>query len=95
MFVFGKLVDAIDTVVDFLQKFQTDVVVDLVCYRRHGHNEQVSLFQYYSSLISQFICTSKPALKQLYFLVRSLQPSYYPENSIDGCARMIQERRSL
>ncbi|KAG0596972.1 hypothetical protein M758_UG300100 [Ceratodon purpureus] len=26
--------------VEWRQKFETDVVVDLVCYRRHGHNKQ-------------------------------------------------------
>ena len=25
--------------VEFRQEFQTDVVVDMICYRRHGHNE--------------------------------------------------------
>lgn len=30
----------IRTAVDFRQKFERDAVVDIVCYRRHGHNEQ-------------------------------------------------------
>lgn len=72
MVVSGKLVDATNIVVDFLQKFQTDVVVDLVCYRRHGHNEQVRPFPILLFFDISILGSSKPALKQLYSLVAGL-----------------------
>jgi 2-oxoglutarate dehydrogenase complex dehydrogenase (E1) component-like enzyme len=41
--IFGTLMHAVNSVFEFLQKFQTEVVVDRVCYRRHGHNEHLRL----------------------------------------------------
>ena len=33
------VIHAVRVGVQFLQKYATDVVIDIVCYRRHGHNE--------------------------------------------------------
>ncbi|MCB1190985.1 MAG: 2-oxoglutarate dehydrogenase E1 component [Leptospiraceae bacterium] len=34
-----SVVYAIEFAVEFRQKFKTDIFVDMVCYRKHGHNE--------------------------------------------------------
>ena len=33
------VIEAAEFVIEYRQKFQKDVVMDLFCYRRHGHNE--------------------------------------------------------
>ena len=34
-----SVVYAMETAIEFRQKFKTDIFIDMVCYRKHGHNE--------------------------------------------------------
>lgn len=56
---------------DYRQKFQRDVVVDIVCYRRHGHNEGDEP-SYTQPLLYRQI-ESHPSVRELYqqFLLRA------------------------
>ncbi|MDR0793761.1 MAG: 2-oxoglutarate dehydrogenase E1 component [Chitinophagaceae bacterium] len=33
------VVKAVELAIDYRQKFKTDIYIDILCYRRHGHNE--------------------------------------------------------
>lgn len=73
---FSEVIVSSETVLAYIvvhipQKFQTDVVVDLVCYRRHGHNEQVRPLPLFCLPLYLIYGTSKPVrLWQGYIITR-------------------------
>ncbi|GAQ84781.1 2-oxoglutarate dehydrogenase E1 component [Klebsormidium nitens] len=67
--------------VDWRQRFKRDVVVDLVCYRRHGHNEQDD--PRVTQPLTSKIIASHPSTYQLY-LQRALAEKWVTQEVVDA-----------
>jgi 2-oxoglutarate dehydrogenase E1 component len=73
----------------FRQKFQADVIIDLVCYRRRGHNEtdDASVTQ---PVMSREI-TEHPTVRQLY-AQRLIESGVLTQSDVDGMKAKVRER---
>jgi len=77
---------------DYRQKFKRDVVIDLVCYRRHGHNEadepaatQPLMYQ---------IIRKRPTLRELYgrkLVEQSVMTEDGVQAVVDGYRKRLEE----
>ncbi|CAK4669081.1 unnamed protein product [Aphanomyces euteiches] len=69
--------------VEFRQKYKCDVVVDLVCYRRHGHNEQDS--PEITAPVMYHCINQHPTVINMYF--KHLQSQGHL--NVEECAAMV------
>ncbi len=58
------VVHCIRVSLEFLHKFKNDVVVDIVCYRRHGHNEGDE--PAFTSPLDYKVIRDKPSVREIY-----------------------------
>jgi 2-oxoglutarate dehydrogenase E1 component len=80
---------AIELAVEFRRRFRSDIVIDLVCYRRHGHNEadspEVTQPVMYRSI------NAHPTAQQLY-RQRLVDEGILADDEIDDMVRLYRER---
>ncbi|HEX5613190.1 MAG TPA: 2-oxoglutarate dehydrogenase E1 component, partial [Burkholderiales bacterium] len=70
---------------DFRQQFHKDVVVDIVCFRKLGHNEQDEPFVTQPLMYKKIM--QHPGTRKLYadrLVAQNIVPSEYPEELIKG-----------
>jgi len=92
----GDDVEAVNYVcrlaVDWRAKFKKDVVIDLVCYRRHGHNE-IDQPSFTQPRMYEAIAKQQPTLKQ--YINRLIEEGTFTEKQLnDHCEwvwGMLQE----
>ncbi|ETM35372.1 oxoglutarate dehydrogenase (succinyl-transferring), E1 component, variant 3 [Phytophthora nicotianae] len=70
--------------VEFRQKFQCDVTIDLVCYRRHGHNEQDSP-EITAPIMYHFI-NKHPTVIKLYSQKLTSEGALSPKEYVKMCS---------
>ena len=80
---------------DFRKEFKRDVVVDLVCFRRLGHNEQDEPFMTQPLMYKKI--AQHPGTRKLYadkLVAQSLMPAETPDQLIKDYRKALDEGRS-
>jgi 2-oxoglutarate dehydrogenase E1 component len=80
---------------DFRKEFKRDVVVDLVCFRRLGHNEQDEPFMTQPLMYKKI--AQHPGTRKLYadkLVAQSLMPPEAPDQLIKDYRKALDEGRS-
>jgi 2-oxoglutarate dehydrogenase E1 component len=85
---------AVDLAVDFRQRFHRDVVLDMWCYRKLGHNETDE--PAYTQPVMYRAIASKPSVRSIYLAAFSVSSSAEaPVTPADGDALVAARRLAL